>query len=153
MTVFIEGATVTVAELAKAMKMPEAKAVAECQGLNVYVGCDWAGRPAVSVDDAHQVVSGRAVANAEHDAKWRAYLAESEAWERQRSEIFHRVHRKVAEAALRQGRGGGFVNSAASSEAMAAARDFERRHPAPDWNGERQTVSWLVDDDNRVAVA
>jgi hypothetical protein len=152
MTVFIE-ASVTVAELAKAMKMTEPKAVAECRGLGVFIGENWAGVPAVAETDAHAIVSGSARAGREHDTAWAAYLAESQDWERQRSEIYHRLHRKVAEAALRQGRGGGFVNTEASAEAMAAARDFERRHPAPSWtDGSKQTVSWL-EDDRGLAVA
>jgi hypothetical protein len=136
---------VTTCSRSRAMRTTEAKAKAECHDLGVFVGCDWAGRAAVSEVDAHQVASGSARSTREHDARWRAFIDASEDWDRQRSDIYRRVFAKVVEAAQRRGRGGPEVNSEASAEAMAAARDFERRRPAPDWNGEKQTVSWLSD--------
>lgn len=51
-TTFIEGFTVTLAEIAKVVGRSVAEIEAEAARLGVYVGTDWAARNAVSVEDA-----------------------------------------------------------------------------------------------------
>ncbi len=52
MTTFIEGSTVTLAEIARVVGQSEAETEAEATRLGIYVGIDWADRPSVSVEDA-----------------------------------------------------------------------------------------------------
>lgn len=58
---------VTVADIAKATNTPEADVEAEARALDMFVGADWAGRPAVSVGDAAGLASG--AARLEHNGR------------------------------------------------------------------------------------
>ena len=74
MTTLIENA-VTLADVAKALKNPVAQVESDCRELSLFVGSDWAGKPAVSTVDAHAYVSGAARRDHDHaDAhrRWRA---------------------------------------------------------------------------------
>lgn len=48
------------AELAKLTKRTVDRVEAECRELDVFLGRDWCGRPAVAETDAEQLVSGEA---------------------------------------------------------------------------------------------
>ncbi len=74
MTELIEAA-VCLQDIARVLKSTPTKVEADCHELSLFIGCDWAGRPAISVRDAHGLVSGDARRDHDHAAAhghWRA---------------------------------------------------------------------------------
>jgi hypothetical protein len=141
--VYIEGPTVTVAELAAAVKRTEPKVRADCADLGLFVGVDWAGRPAIAEGDAHGIASGRLRERHEHDVAWRGHQAATEAWEADRERARTSAAERVLEEARRLGRGGPIVDQDAREAGREAAFAFERSNKAPRFNGEATAASWL----------
>lgn len=145
MNVYIEGA-VTVADLASAAKTTEPKVRAECAELGLFIGADWAGRPAVSEADARSLVSGQAREAREQDAAWRAHIDATERWTADRERARRSAAERVLEEARRQGRGGPIVDQDAAEAGREAAWAFERSSKAPTFNGAATVASWLPDE-------
>ncbi len=130
MTTLIENA-VPLADIAKTMKITVPKVQANAADLDMYVGVDWAGRPAVSVIDAAAYVSGSARRDRDHDAAWRAHLAATEAWEAAREAARRTAFEGAYQASERHGRGSAIAAAAGHDVAREAVRDFERSTPVP----------------------
>ncbi len=143
MTELIEN-SVPVADVAKALKTTVAKVEAEARDLSLFVGADWAGRPAISVRDAAALVSGAARRDRDHDVAWRSHLASSEAWEANRERRRASAFQEAYDAALRQGRGAPAAAAAGHEAARVAVGDFERRTPPVEFNGEPTSTRWLT---------
>ncbi|MDP9473358.1 MAG: hypothetical protein M3Q71_22295 [Chloroflexota bacterium] len=58
MSTLIENA-VALADISKITKRSVADLTRECDALVVYIGVDWADRPAISVREAHGIVTGQ----------------------------------------------------------------------------------------------
>jgi len=99
---------------------------------------DWAERPAISGAHAYGLVTRQLARQREHDLAWCRYQAAAEEWVRGRDEAYGSAGSAAAREAMRaQGgaAGGGVQRQRAREAAEAAAAEFERRHPAPVWNG------------------
>ncbi len=130
--------------IAKTMKTTVARVETEARSLDVYVGVDWAGRPAVSVVEAAGLVSGDARRVHDHDAAWRAHLAATEDWEAAREAARRTAFQGAYDASERQGRGSAVASDAGHEEAREAVRDFERRTPPPRFAGQETSPRWLT---------
>jgi len=143
MTTLIENA-VALADIAKTMKTTVSRVEAEAHELSMFIGQDWAGRPAINVIEAATLVSGTARRDRDHDVAWRQHLADNESWEsareRHRADAFAEAH----DGALRRGRGAPAAASAGHEAARAAVRDFEGRTPPPEFNGKATATRWLT---------
>ncbi len=64
--VYIENA-ITIEDISRALKAPQSKVESEAGELDVFIGSDWAGRPAVSEVDAQGLVSGSLRRTQDHD--------------------------------------------------------------------------------------
>jgi hypothetical protein len=141
MTMTVEGG-VPLAELARVMKATVPEVEAECRALSVFVGTDWAGRPAVLERDASRLVDGSERRDQEHRREWLAHLAQSEQWTRDRDAVQQSAH----DAAWREAggpRGGQFASEAGRQAARTAAEAFERTHPVPTVGGQQTAQSWF----------
>ncbi len=143
MTTLIENA-VTLQDIAKIMKITVTKVEADAGELSLFVGPDWAGRPALSVIDAAALVSGDARRDRDHDVAWRSHLASSEGWETAREAARSGAFQAARDAALRAGRGAPSAASAGHAAAREAVGDFERRTPPPEFNGKPTSTRWLA---------
>ncbi len=143
MTTFIETG-VPLADIAKTMKTTVARIEAEARDLDVFIGQDWAGRPAVSVAEAATLVSGTARRDRDHDTAWREHLARSEAWEAAREGLRAGAFQEAHDVALRKGRGAPAAASVGHEAAREAVRDFERRTPPPEFDGKSTSTRWLT---------
>jgi hypothetical protein len=139
---FIQGA-VTIADLAKATRKSEATATAECTELGIFVGEDWAGRPAVAEADAHALASGQARAIRDRDAAWREHQNATEAWEADRQRAYESAAAAAHDRATRRGVGGPSAHREASEAGQLAAREFERKNRMPLYEGVASTRSWF----------
>ncbi len=61
-------AAVSLADVAKATKSTVTKVEADARELALFVGSNWSGQPALSVVDAHALVSGSARRDQDHAA-------------------------------------------------------------------------------------
>lgn len=141
MTMTVENG-VPLTELARVMKATVTEVEAECRALGVFVGSDWAQRPAVLERDAARLVDGSERRQQAHDRAWRDHLAATEAWERDGNTAQQAAH----DAAWRAGGGprGGQAATQAGREAAAAAVDkFERQRPLPKFQGLSTGQSWV----------
>ncbi len=127
-------AAVCLQDIAKTMKNPVAQVEADCHELSLFLGCNWAGRPALSVVDAHGLVSGATRRAQDADRAWRAHLASTEEWETERERRRAGAFQEAYDAALRQGRGAPAAAAAGHEAARVAVHDFERRTPPPEFN-------------------
>jgi len=143
MTELIE-ASASVADVAKVLKSTPTKVEADARDLNLYVGHDWSGKPAISVTDAHGLVSGATRRDRDHEARWRAHLAASEAWETERERRRAGAFQDAYDASERQGRGSPAAAAAGHEAAREAVRDFERKTPPPEFNGKSTSTRWLT---------
>lgn len=128
MTHYIEGA-VPLAELARATKRPVAEIEAEAVALALFVGIDWAGRPALGERDARQVVTGDARRAREHDDAWQEFLTRCATWTDARDQAVRDAHEAIG-ADPRQGPE---KHSAARDAGIEAGRRFELSNPPPTW--------------------
>jgi hypothetical protein len=138
---YIEQA-ITLAAVASATGTTEAKVTEECRALGLFVGTDWAGRPAVLERDAARLVDGSERRDQEHRREWLAHLAATEQWTRDRDAVQQSAH----DAAWREAggpRGGQFASEAGRRAARTAAEAFERTHPVPTVGGQQTAQSWF----------
>jgi hypothetical protein len=127
---------------------------AEFTGLDLSVYEDWAGRPALTEDDARALVSGNARSTQEHRKAWEAHQAACREWESDRAAAVKRgADEAEAKARRRVALGeripGDFVPNELSPGAVDGIRyeaarhagaQFERRHPRPEFKGSRNSV-------------
>lgn len=139
MSTFIEQG-IALAAVAEATKMPAVKVEAEAQQLGLFVGQDWAGRPALSEWDAHMLVSGVARRQQESDRLWLQHREDTARWEAERRAAYLQAHAEAFREAggAMAGRRADVAAEAAGDQAVAR---WEKRSPAPRWQGE-QTASW-----------
>jgi hypothetical protein len=137
--------SVTITEVAKAVRKSEAKATAECTELGILVGTDWASRPAVSTVDAHALVSGQARASRISAAKWHEHQVATEKWEADRQRAFELAAAEAHNAATRRGVGGPSAHTAAQEAGTEAAKQFERKNRMPLYEGTPTTKLWYDD--------
>lgn len=136
---------VTLAEIAAARGRKAGAVRAECAELGLFVREDWAGRPAITVDEARALVSGSA-RRAREDQRARAGVkAACARWEKDREAAARAgadaAQEKAKRAAPRAFLPGAFVRQGEATPAQvhAARREgflhagaqFERRHPRP----------------------
>ena len=130
MTTFIEAA-VTLVDIAKTMKTTVARVEADCRDLNLHVGQDWSGKPAISVRDAASLVSGDARRGHDHAAAHGHWRAAVEAWELQREQVRQQAFTDHFDAARRRGVGDPQASSEAAQVASLAILDYEKSRPQP----------------------
>lgn len=140
MSTFIEQA-VTVEEIAEVSRTTVAKVAAEAEALALFIGVDWAGRPALSEWDGYQLVSGLARVQQEADRAWHLHTEATSGWERDRRSAYLQAH-GAAFAAAGGSRGGRPADRAAERAGDAAVGQWERRHPAPKWAGAATASVW-----------
>ncbi|MDP9459337.1 MAG: hypothetical protein M3Q22_03480 [Actinomycetota bacterium] len=75
---------VPLADVAKVAKTTAAQLEQECRALLIFVGVDWANRPAVSTTDAHNLVTGEARRRHDHETAWQQYQNDADTWARAR---------------------------------------------------------------------
>jgi hypothetical protein len=125
---------VTVAEVAAATGRKPAEVEVEARALNLGVRADWAGRPALSVDEARALSSGAARVDHDHQIGWARHLAECKDWRAARDQAARDGARKVRDKA-RPGMSPGRVTAEAGQAATEAAEHYERTVPRPRFNG------------------
>lgn len=139
MSTFIENA-VSVEEVARVTRTTVAKIEEEAAALSLFVGRDWGGRAALSEWDAYQLASGIARQQQESDRRWLQHREATAKWEADRRGEFLQAHAEAFRLA-----GGAMAGRASDLAAQkagdAAVAQWERRNPAPTWQGER-TASW-----------
>ena len=125
-------AMVTVVEVAALGKPAEVER--EARALDLTVRDDWAGRPALTVDEARALVGGDARREVEHAQGWEAHQRECKAWREARDGAAREAAAKVR-AAARRGAPPGMVSAQARQAAFDAAEHYERTVPRPRFNG------------------
>ena len=128
---FIDGAAVSLAEIAKHLRAPISEVEAEASQLNLFVGVDWAGRPALAAVDAQRLVSGAARRDAEHAKAQSAFTVGQADWQRRREEGRRAAYQAEFDAARRRGRPGPVANEDALAAARVAEAEFDRANPEP----------------------
>ena len=137
---FEDAATVTLQDIGKVLKMSAAAVAAECSATNIYVGRDWAGRSAVTVDDERRLVSGAARRERDADVTNAARARATEQWEAARSAAYSRAQQAAWDDGRRRGLPDPESYEAARVAARVAAETFERSHPQP---ADGASVSWF----------
>ena len=130
MTELIEN-SVAVADVAKTLKKTAAAVEADARDLNLFVGVNWAGKPAIGVRDAAALVSGDARREHDHAAAHGRWRADSEAWEADREDCRRTAFADHFDTARRRGVGDPAASSEASQVASAAIEAYEKSTPAP----------------------
>ncbi len=125
--------SVPLAELAKHLKTIVALLEDECRALYVFVGVDWAGRPAVA--DAYGLASGKLREQREHEAAWGAYQLEAENWQRARAEVVSVAEGHAYRAAVLSEKGNSKAQQLGLEAGREAGRQWEEEHPPPEWQG------------------
>lgn len=146
---------VPLAEVAKETKQTVSRVKAECQELGLSVCPDWAGRDAISVDDAAALVSGQARRAQEHADVLMEHMRAVEEWTAARDAAVQRgadaAQRKAERDAMRRGAipgaGGplspGEISEARREGAISAGEQYERMRARPDLNGTRDYVKLI----------
>jgi len=119
--------SVTIKEIATVTKRTTAEVEAEAVELGLFVGQDWAGRPAIADQDAEQLVSGEARRSREDAAVWQAFLARCATWTAARDQAVQDAHDAVGA----DPRSGPQKHSDARDAAVEAGRRFEMSTPPP----------------------
>ncbi len=127
---FIES-SIALSEVAKLTKRSAAEIEAEATELDIFVGVDWAGRPAIAQRDARAIATGEARRVRESEAVWAAHLAACAAWNAGRDAAVRAAHDAVG-ADPRQGPE---KHSQAREAAVEAGRRYEQTTPVPLWQG------------------
>jgi hypothetical protein len=130
---------VTLAEVAAAMGRKPEKVEAEARELGLTVRDDWAGRRALTVDEARALASGAARRHYEHTQGWERHLAECKAWHGARDQAARDAARKVRDAARRSA-APGMVAAEARQAALEAGENYERQVQRPTYNGTTAAV-------------
>ena len=132
-------ATVTLAEIAAASGRKAADVEREAAELGMHVKPDWAGRPALSVDDARALASGEARRGVEHMRAWEEHQRATKAWTEGRTKAIYGAAAKVR--AKVGNLGAGSVSAEAQRAATEAAEHYERTVPRPAFNGSIYSVN------------
>ncbi len=153
MTGFIES-SVTLDEIARALKTTAAAVEAEADQLDLFIGRDWANRPALSTIDAAGIVSGTARREQSHDAAWRAHTAAVEAHEADREAVRVSAFRTSYDSEMRRGLGNSASAQSGHDAARAALYDFDASHRPPTFEGSSASpASWIKARVNKVKAA
>ncbi|MBT2423383.1 hypothetical protein J7F01_38610 [Streptomyces sp. ISL-22] len=158
---------VPLSEVAQVTRRKVDEVKAECEALRLYVDTDWAGRPALTADDARALVSGDARRVFEHEEEWRLYLQACKEWEEARTAAVRTAADEAQEKAMRRAARRGRIPGSqgplspaetASIRADAGAQagaQFERRNPRPDFHGIRDGVklAYVSEDEEGSALA
>jgi hypothetical protein len=142
MGVLIEGA-VSVADVAAVTGATVDQVEAEARSLNVFIGVDWAGRPAVTELEASGLVTGRLRLDTDHQAGWAAYQAELEQWSKEREQARSDAFAQAWRVARGRGQGDSMSTDAGHAAGRAAVVQFEREHPEPAYQDGAPAKSWL----------
>jgi hypothetical protein len=142
-------------EVAEKTKKTIIKVREECQELGLFIADDWAGRPAVSENDARALVDGSARRKHEHEQAEREHKVECEQWVVDRSAAVKRgaddAQERETRRALRRARIPGFGGPLSEAEIVAtrheggkrAGEQYERTTPRPEFNGSREAVALM----------
>lgn len=144
---------VPIADVARVMKLPVADVRDSCRDLQLFVGQDWAGRPAVSVQDAAGLVSGDLVRDKAYREAWDAHQRATSDWEAARETARQNGYRNAWLAAKSRGAGDPEAGSEGRLAGAEAAEGFELANPAPTFNGTSTAQSWLRRTADRLAEA
>jgi len=124
---------VTVAEIAVAMGRKVDQVEREARQLGLTVRPDWAGRAALTVDEANALASGQGRRDYEHDQAWAQHVRATKAWVDSRTRAIAEAAQKVRSTV--GSRGSGLVSLKAREAAVEAGRRYEKRNPRPSFNG------------------
>lgn len=152
MTALIENA-VTLADVARQTGTTATAIEAEALAVRMFVGYDWANRPAVEVTDAHKLVSGAARREHDHDVAWHDHQVATEAWEAERNRVWQEAAGAARDEAKSRRLGDGAAAAAGREAATDAVRKFEAKHPAPAFNGLTSESKWFTSTVNRIKEA
>src|SRR5829696_9156564 len=128
---FIDGAAVSLAEVAKHLRVPISEVEAEARQLNLFVGVDWAGRPALAAVDAQRLVSGAARRDAEHAKAQSAFTVGQADWQRRREQVRLSAFQAAFDAARSRNVPGPQAAEKGHEGARAALAEFDRANPEP----------------------
>lgn len=139
---FIEEA-VSLTDIAKRTNSTVDEVKAEAAALGMFIGVNWAHEPALSSVDAHDLVSGSARRDHDHQAAHLEWVNARQEWQTDREN----VRREAYQEAFNDGRRVGVSSSLASDRghaaAAAAVAEFEKAHPEPVFNEKPAPRSWL----------
>jgi hypothetical protein len=128
---FVEENAIPVEAIAARLGVSAGEVEAEARALSVFIGEDWAQKPAMSAADAYAIVSGagrRNLAAAAAQDEWQQARAE---WVQARVAFNQQKWQQAYDDARRQG----LSNAAAGEAGHEAARDaiavWDRSHPEP----------------------
>lgn len=133
MPTHIPGA-VPLADIAKQLRTTVAKVEEECRALDIFVGVDWAGRPAVTDVEAYALVTGDGRKQFEHNRAWQAHAREAEAWQRARDEAVQIASSNAYRQASLAFEPNGKAQTIGHEAGREAGRRYEEQHPAPTWD-------------------
>ncbi|MDP9223281.1 MAG: hypothetical protein M3P18_05410 [Actinomycetota bacterium] len=143
MSVYIEN-SVALADLAVVTKHSVDEVTAEAKSLGIFVGPDWAQRPAVAELDAAGLVTGRLRRERDHSLAWTAHQAEVEQWEQRREAARADAAKTAYDAAVRRGLGNARAAAEGGDAGMDAAREYEKSTPPPTFDGTTLANSWFT---------
>ena len=141
MPTLIDGPAVALADLAKVTKRSVADLERECAELVVYVGVDWANRPAITAHEAHRIVTGKARRESDHDTAWRKYALDAEEWNKRRDEAVRVAAGIASRTATLAFEGPGDAQRKGAEAGREAGRKFEAENPPPLWDGSEQPLT------------
>ncbi len=131
--VLIDGAAVTLTDLAKRTKQTVTELKAECARLNVFVGVDWADREAITAAEAHGIVTGYLAEQRQAEQAWHRYITDAEEWGRRRDEAVQVASTIASREATLSFEGPASAQQAGLEAGREAGRKYETANPAPTW--------------------
>jgi hypothetical protein len=140
---FIEGFTITLAEIAKVVGRSVAEIEAEAARLGIYVGTDWADRPAVAVGDAYGPASGALERDQEHQRRHTAWVNAHQEWEQAKEDARRGAFQTVYDEVRRTGKSNSEASDRGHRAGAAAVADFEAANPEPRFEQEPAPRRWL----------
>jgi hypothetical protein len=120
---------VTLAEVAAATGRKVDQVEREARQVGLTVRPDWAGRAALTVDEAKALASGQARRDFEHEQAWAQHQLATKAWVGGRTRAIADAAQRVRSAA--GSRGSGIVSLKAREAAVEAGRQYEKQIPRP----------------------
>lgn len=136
---FFEDASVPVEEIAKVLRRRPDAVEAEARELNMTVGQDWAGRPAVSPVEARALVTGDGRRLAERQSQWMKHQRSTAEWESARTQVVAAAQRVAYDGAVRSGKGAAEAHSFGLAAGREAGAAYERTTPRPSFDGTETT--------------
>jgi hypothetical protein len=134
---------VTLGDLVQVTKLQPLELEGEIHQLGLFVGVNWAGRDAVSVTDAHALVTGSARRALEREQAWRRHQDATEAWEASRQHARRSAFDLAYNDALRRGVGNAAAQDPAQEAARQAVERFEAKNPPPTFEGNTSARTWF----------